>query len=62
MQLIFWKGQMIHKPLCGGIRIDLVVYEFADAGPPDLDAELHMGLPLAGRTLKVRLRDLSKSP
>ena len=42
--------------------IDLVVYEFADAGPPDLDAELHMGLPLAGRTLKVRLRDLSKSP
>ena len=28
---------MIHKPLCGGIRIDLVVYEFADAGPPDLD-------------------------
>jgi hypothetical protein len=40
--------------------IDLVVYEFMEARPPDLDAELHIGLPLAGRDIRLRLRDLYK--
>lgn len=40
--------------------IDLVVYEFLEAGPPDLDAELHIGLPVAGRDIRLRLRDLYK--
>jgi hypothetical protein len=40
--------------------LDLVVYEFLDAGPPDLDAELYIGLPRAGREIRLRLRDLYK--
>jgi hypothetical protein len=38
--------------------IDLVVYEFLEAEPPDLDADLHIALPRAGRNIRLRLRDL----
>jgi hypothetical protein len=37
---------------------ELVVYEFKDAQPPDLDAELDIDLPLGERAIKLRLRDL----
>ena len=40
--------------------VDLVVYEFMDAQPPDLDADLHIALPRAGREIRLRLRDLYK--
>jgi hypothetical protein len=36
----------------------LVVYEYLEAQPPDLDAELDIGLPLGRREIKLRLRDL----
>jgi len=36
----------------------LVVYEYLGAGEPDPDAELSMDLPIAGRSLVVRLSDL----
>lgn len=41
---------------------DLVIYEFPEAGPPDLDAEIHIGLPLGGRDIRVKLRDVLSSP
>lgn len=36
----------------------LVIYEFLDSQPADLDAELDIGLPLGRRKIKLRLRDL----
>jgi hypothetical protein len=38
--------------------VDLRVYEYLRCGPPDPDAILDMDLPLVGRSLTVRLRDL----
>ena len=38
--------------------VDLVAYEFRDAQPPDLDADVDMRLPIIGRDLTVRLGDL----
>jgi 4-amino-4-deoxy-L-arabinose transferase-like glycosyltransferase len=42
--------------------IELTVYEFPEAGPPDLDAEIHIGVPLGGRNIRVKLRDVLSSP
>jgi hypothetical protein len=38
--------------------VDLIVYEYRDARPPDYDAELHIGLPLSNRDIALRLRDV----
>jgi hypothetical protein len=37
---------------------DLVVYEFTEAGPPDLAAELDISLPRGDREIRLHLRDL----
>ena len=36
----------------------LIVYEFKDSRPADPDTELHIGVPLANRDIKLRIRDL----
>ena len=38
--------------------VDLVIYEYKDARPPDLDAPLHIELPLGNRTINLTLRDI----
>ncbi|HEX5069602.1 MAG TPA: glycosyltransferase family 39 protein [Vicinamibacterales bacterium] len=38
--------------------MDLVVYEYRNAQPPDPDAEVFIGLPMGNREIKVHLRDL----
>jgi hypothetical protein len=42
--------------------VTLVVYEFKDARPADPDATLNINLPLGGRQINVRMRDLTGSP
>jgi 4-amino-4-deoxy-L-arabinose transferase-like glycosyltransferase len=39
-------------------HVDLVVYENMAAQPPDPDADIDIGLPMAGRPLDVKLGDL----
>ena len=38
--------------------LDLVVYEYKDARPPDPNAELDLALPMANREIRLRIGDL----
>jgi hypothetical protein len=38
--------------------VDLVIYEFVDAGPPATDAVLAMNIPLVGQSVTVKISDL----
>jgi len=38
--------------------VALAIYEFRDAQPADLDAEVDIGIPLGRREIRLRLRDL----
>lgn len=42
--------------------VSVAVYEYLDAQPPAPDAELDMNLPLAGRQIRLPLRDLIDHP
>ena len=46
------------QPEAAGIH--LVVYEYRDAQPPNLDAPLQIELPLGNRAIKLTLRDVLK--
>jgi hypothetical protein len=42
--------------------VDLAIYEFTGAQPPDPDAELDLAIPLGQRDIRVRMRDLMGGP